>query len=221
MSTFSLVIPAAGVGKRSGLERPKQYVEIAGEPMLRRTIRAFAVMEGCREIIVAINPEWRQEAEACAEGLANVRFVDGGEERQDSIRNGLSALREDVDVVLVHDAARPLVSAGLIDRVVEKARECGAAIPAMPVAETVKRVRGGKILETVPREELMTAQTPQGFRPDLLNRAYARAAETGLLGTDDASLVEALGETVAVVPGDPANIKVTWPEDFRRVEREV
>lgn len=218
MKTFSLILPAAGVGKRSGLNRPKQYAEIAGEPMLRWTIKAFAQLEECREIVVAIDPEWHSVAENSAREFANVRFVDGGSERQDSIRNGLDELREEVDVILVHDAARPAVSTELIQRVVERAAESGAAIPAMPIAETVKRVRENRIVETLPRADLVTAQTPQGFHPDLLRQAYAHALETGFIGTDDASLVEALGEAVEIVSGEPTNIKVTWPEDFERVE---
>lgn len=219
MRTFSLILPAAGVGKRSGLNRPKQYAEIAGEPMLRWTIKAFAQLGECREIVVAIDPEWQAVAEDSVGGISNVRFVEGGRERQDSIRNGLNELEEKVDVILVHDAARPAVSTQLIRRVVERAAESGAAIPAMPIAETVKRVRDNRIVETLPRANLVTAQTPQGFHPDILRRAYAHALETGFVGTDDASLVEALGERVEIVAGEPTNIKVTWPEDVERVEQ--
>ena len=220
MNTFSLIIPAAGVGKRSGQSRPKQYAEIAGEPMLRWTIGAFARMEECREIVVAIDPEWRSLAEACGEGFANVRFVEGGKERQDSIRNGLTILEEsDSDVILVHDAARPAVSQELIRRVIEGAVRHGGAIPGMPVVETVKLVADGTIIRTLPRAALISAQTPQGFRPDILRRAYAHAATARILGTDDASLVEAIDEEVVVVPGESTNIKVTWPEDFERVEK--
>ena len=216
MHKFHLIIPAAGIGKRSGGTRPKQYVEIAGQPMLRWTTRAFAEMSGCGKIIIAINPEWKNEAEEAVHGIAEVIFVEGGNERQDSIHNALERLGGEESVVLVHDAARPLVSHDLIDRVVTAARDHEAAIPVLPIPETVKRIADGKIIETIPRSELATAQTPQGFHLSLLREAYAQAAEQRLLGTDDASLVEALGKPVVTVPGDPLNLKVTWPEDFDR-----
>jgi 2-C-methyl-D-erythritol 4-phosphate cytidylyltransferase len=217
--TFVVIIPAAGSGSRSGQPTPKQYVEIAGAPVLAHTLRAFAAVPGCTGIIVAIDEEWRAVAERCAEGLDGVRFVAGGSERQHSIANALAALPGDPDLILVHDAARPCVSRALVERVVAAAAEYGAAIPALPINETVKRVGAdGVIIETVPRANLRAAQTPQGFRRGLLIEAYAHATTTGIIATDDSSLVEALGHDVRVVDGEPGNIKITLPEDFGRAE---
>lgn len=218
-SRFAVLIPAAGSGSRIGGDRPKQYVQILGESVLRHTVRVFADLEECTEVVIAIDDAWRNAAEEAAEGFAGVRFVRGGTERQHSIRNGLDALVSNPPIVLVHDAARPLVSARLIERVLSAVREHGAAIPALPIGETVKLVdSAGTILRTVPRDGLYTAQTPQGFQTDLLRRAYAHALDTGFVGTDDASLVEHLGEEVAVVQGEGENLKITWSEDFQRAE---
>jgi len=216
---FSLIIPAAGYGARSGSTVPKQYVPINGVPMLAHTLHAFGRRADCGEIIVAIDPAWRKEAEQCATGLASVRFVEGGAERQHSIFRALAALNGSESIVLVHDAARPCITSALIDRLLEAAEQHGAAIPALPLTDTVKRVDGdGQVVATLARADLRTVQTPQAFRRPLLERAYHNANEQNLLATDDAGLVEALGEPVVVVVGDPHNIKVTGPEDFKRVE---
>jgi 2-C-methyl-D-erythritol 4-phosphate cytidylyltransferase len=218
--SHALIIPAAGGGSRSGQSIPKQYVELLGRPVLAHTLRAFADVGDCTEIIVAISEEWREVAEGAAEGIANVRFVPGGTERQHSIAGALAALTTSPDLVLVHDAARPCVSRPLIERVIAAAERYGAAIPALPINETVKRVDAeGIILETIPRAELRAAQTPQAFRRDLLVAAYSYASENNLAVTDDASLVEAYGADVHVVDGEWSNIKITVAEDFRRVER--
>ncbi len=220
MTSCTVIIPAAGNGSRSGRSRPKQYVELLGSPVLAHTLRAFAGIPGCREIVVAIDQAWRTTAERCAEGLPHVRFIEGGSERQHSIANALASCSSEIDLVLVHDAARPCVSRTLIERVLEAAERHGAAIPALPINETVKRVGpDGIILATVPRAELYAAQTPQGFHRTLLHRAYQHASQRGATGTDDASLVEALGAAVHVVAGEPGNIKITIPEDFERAER--
>lgn len=219
---FAVLIPAAGSGSRIGGDLPKQYVPMLGEPVLRHTLRAFVAMEKCVEVVIAIDEVWKEIALQAAEGFRDVHFVAGGSERQHSIRNGLHALRSAPDVVLVHDAARPLVSTSLIERVVHAALNHGGAIPALPIGETVKLVdTDGRVLRTIPRDGLYTAQTPQGFRTDLLRRAYAYALETNFVGTDDASLVEHLGEPVVVVKGENANLKITWSEDFQRAEEEL
>jgi 2-C-methyl-D-erythritol 4-phosphate cytidylyltransferase len=217
--SYALIIPAAGGGSRSGQTIPKQYVELLGRPILAHTLRAFSDVAGCSEIVVAVNSEWRRAAEDAAVGIPGVSFVPGGAERQHSIASALAALRTAPDLVLVHDAARPSVSRALIERVIAAALEYGAAIPALPINETVKRVNAeGIIIETIPRAELRAAQTPQGFRRELIVAAYAYAATHQIAVTDDASLVEAYGAEVHVVEGEWENIKVTMPEDFRRVE---
>jgi 2-C-methyl-D-erythritol 4-phosphate cytidylyltransferase len=144
--------------------------------------------------------------------------VAGGAERQDSVRAGLRALPGDVSFVAVHDAARPLVRAADVARVVAAAREHGAALLAVRVRDTLKRVRGGRVVETPPRDECWAAQTPQVFRRDWLEEALAKAEADGFLGTDDAQLVERLGLPVRVVEGDPANLKITFPEDLALAE---
>jgi 2-C-methyl-D-erythritol 4-phosphate cytidylyltransferase len=217
MTTFAAIIPAAGTGSRSGQSIPKQYVELAGAPVLAHTIGIFAGMPGCGEVIVAVDEEWRATAERCALGATNVRFVMGGAERQHSIANALASVATNPDLILVHDAARPCASRELVERVIEAAMRHGAAIPALPIAETVKRIdAGGVIVETIPRGNLRAAQTPQGFRRDLLLRAYAHAEAEDIVGTDDASLVETLGVPVHVVDGEPGNIKITIADDFAR-----
>jgi 2-C-methyl-D-erythritol 4-phosphate cytidylyltransferase len=196
---------------------PKQFVSLLDRPVLAHTIRAFSDLPGCVQIIVAVEERWRSVAEECARELEIVWFIEGGAERQHSIANAIEAVRGEPELVLVHDAARPCVSRPLIERVIAAASEFGAAIPALPIAETVKRVNSdGVVTETIPRDELRAAQTPQGFRRDLLQSAYAHAAEHGLSATDDASLVEAYGAEVHVVEGDPANLKITYPSDLAR-----
>lgn len=220
MNRFSLIIPAAGSGSRTGRELPKQYAEIAGHRMLAWTLDAFLALESCAEIVVAIDDSWRDLAEECGGGDARVRFVAGGAERQHSIANALDALETDAPIVLVHDAARPCVDRALIERVVEAAATHGAALPVLGIAETVKRVDAdGRVLETIPRAELRLAQTPQGFRRELLVRAYDFARAHRTVGTDDASLVEALGVAVYTTAGDTRNLKVTIAEDFDRAVR--
>jgi 2-C-methyl-D-erythritol 4-phosphate cytidylyltransferase len=145
--------------------------------------------------------------------------VAGGRERQDSMRAGLAALPAGIELVAVHDAARPLVTPGAVRRVIAAARESGAAILAVPVRDTIKRVRDGRILETPVRAECWAAQTPQVFRVEILREALAKADAEGRLGTDEAELVEALGVAVHVVRGEPENLKVTGPEDLLLAER--
>jgi 2-C-methyl-D-erythritol 4-phosphate cytidylyltransferase len=217
---FAVIIPAAGSGSRSGSSIPKQYVELLGASVLSHTLRAFASVPGCSGIVVAIDEAWRAEAEKSADGIEMVRLVSGGSERQHSIARALEALDPDIPVILVHDAARPAVTRDLIERIVAAAAEHGAVIPTMPLAETIKRVDDdGWIVETIPRHTLRSAQTPQGFRREILIHAYEHAASSGLLGTDDASLVESAGHPVLTIMGESSNIKLTLPEDFERLER--
>ncbi len=219
MTTFSVIIPAAGGGSRAGGSAPKQYVELLGRPVLAHTLAAFSGLPGLLRIVVAVDPARLATARLCAEGLSDVEFVQGGSERQHSIANALELIGDEPELVLVHDAARPCASASLIERVVEAAARHGAAIPALPIAETVKRIdAAGRVIETVPRESLRAAQTPQGFRRELLADAYRHAAAHRLLGTDDASLVEAYGASVAVVEGELTNLKITYADDFGRAE---
>lgn len=221
MTPFALIVPAAGTGSRSGRDLPKQYVTLAEHSVLAHTLRPFLAIPECREIIVAIDDAWRTRATECIGGMDDrVRFVTGGTERQSSITNALAALTSDVGYVLVHDAARPCVSHELIERVAAAVAIWGAVIPVVPIAETVKRVDAdGVVIETLRRDELRAVQTPQAFERGILERAYRNANEQRILGTDDASLVEANGGVVRVVAGDPSNIKITHPTDFAHAER--
>ncbi len=208
-----MIIAASGVGTRLGARRPKAFLELEGVTLLTRSMAAFLAHPGIGPVVAAV-PDPSVAAGLLPPLGARVRLVRGGPERQDSVRLALAALGE-VDLILVHDAARPLVSRTVIDAVIAAAAEHGAAVPAIPIPDTVKRVDGhGRLIGTVPRDDLVLAQTPQGFRADLLRRAHAEAERNGVAGTDDAALVERLGHGVVVVPGDPRNIKITAPGDL-------
>jgi len=231
--TVAALVVGAGRGERfragggsGGAEpagsRPKALVLLAGRSLLEHATLALAESPEVDLVIPVLAPETLARLAEWAPGLAALpklgEPVAGGAERQDSVRAGLAALPPEVEWVAVHDAARPCVRPGDVARVVVAARETGAAILAVPCADTVKRVRDGRVLETPLRSELWAAQTPQVFRRDWLEEAHDKAAAEGTLGTDDASLVEALGLPVAVVPGDPSNRKVTTAGDLAVLE---
>jgi len=221
MRTVALVL-AAGRGERLGFPLPKGFVPLAGRPLL---LHALSVLDAVAEVerLVPVIPadafELYRQAIAGAGALCKLAPpVAGGRERQDSVRAGLAALPPGTELALVHDAARPCVRAEAIRRVIEAARATGAAILAAPLRDTVKRVRNGRVVETPPRAECWAAQTPQVFRVEILREALAKAEAEGVVGTDDAQLVEALGVEVRVVPGDPDNLKITGPEDLALAE---
>ncbi len=214
------VIVAAGSSERMG-GIDKVMVPLAGLPLVLHSVRAFQAVDGIAEIVIVTRGELLEPLhERClAMGLDKVtRVVEGGATRAESSRHGLSALSRDVDVVLVHDAARPLVSADVIDRVLDAAREHGAALPGVPPVATIKREEDGLCAETVDRATLREAQTPQGFARKRLSRAFAAAMRDRVSGTDEASLVERLGEPVRLVEGERRNLKVTVPEDLQMAE---
>lgn len=202
-----------------GASRPKQYLPLSGCPVLGWTLQAFAGLAGIGSL-VAVVPASDQaycRSEILAPlGLAGrVALVAGGRERQDSVFNGLSALTPVPDLVLIHDGVRPLVANTTIEAVICGAREWGACIAALPVQDTIKSVEpDGRIRETLARDGLWQAQTPQGFRFALIWRAHQEARRQGFRGTDDAQLVERIGHAVRVVPGSPGNIKITRPADL-------
>lgn len=210
------VVVAAGRGERFG-DTGKVLAAVARRPLLAWSLDALEAATSVRDVIVV----YGEHTEAPIRALVGsgqwpkVRaLVPGGDQRQASMANGVQATADDVAVVLVHDAARPLIAPALIDACAAAARETGAAILAVPVADTLKRVEGGAITGTVDRAGLWAAQTPQGFRRDLLLELCRIALEPGSQVTDEASLCEAHGHPVAVVPGDRLNIKVTHPEDL-------
>src|SRR5947209_10654979 len=208
--TVAAVIVAAGRGVRMGAARPKAFVRVGGETILERSVRAFASHPRIGRIVVAV-ADPPAAARALGPLAARVLLVRGGAERQASVRAGLGAIREnEADIVLVHDAARPLVGRDLVDAVIEAAGKGGAAVPATVPTSTVKRAgKDGRVEETMPRERLRLAQTPQGFLAPILRRAHAVAARQGYVGTDDAALVERTGRSVRVVEGSEENIKIT------------
>ena len=219
------ILPAAGLGTRMGKASEtgtrKQWIELAGTPVVIHTLRRFDEASSIDEMVVALREEDRAplEQHLAEESFSkSIRLVDGGRTRQESVQNGLAAVSPDVSIVSVHDAVRPLISVELIDRSVEQALADGAVILGLPAVDTVKRVDQKVVHATLPREMIMLAQTPQVFQADLLRRAYAKAAEDGFTGTDEASLVEHLGEDVHVMLGSPHNIKITRPEDLALAE---
>ena len=222
MTSLAAVIPAGGAGARLGARMPKQFLRIGRTPILAMTVRHFTRHPSMAAVVVAAPAAHlaltRRILARTGRG-APATVVAGGPTRQDSVWLALLALPGPVDVVVVHDGVRPLITRRLVDDVVRAAVESGAAICALPIAETVKRVRGGFVEATLDRSELWAVQTPQAFRADLLREAHEKARRDGVGGTDDAMLVERLGHPVRVVAGLPGNVKITTPEDLRRLRR--
>ncbi len=212
------LIPAAGTGSRMGAGVNKQYLSLAQRPILAHTLSIFQDHPLIDDIFV-ISP--RDEIDFCrAEvveryGFAKVRaVVEGGAERQDSVRNGLRALTAEAkDIVLIHDGVRPFLEAALVEPLV-RAAHGGGCIAAVPAKDTIKEVRDGRIVATPERGSLWQAQTPQAFPFAVVRAAHERAFEEGVRATDDAALVERLGHPVTVIPGSYRNIKITTPEDL-------
>jgi len=221
-----VIVPAAGLGTRMAGPQPKQFLALDGIPILVHSLRAFVAVPRVTAIYVAARkPEMeRVEAQVAEHGFAGrVYVVEGGEKRQESVANALAALpaaRD--DIVLVHDAVRPLIDAATIERTIDAVAEFGAAIVGLPAVDTIKQVErtahGALITATIPREFVVHAQTPQGFRFGLLKRAFAEANADGFVGTDEASLMERAGIPVAVVHGSQVNLKITQPGDLELAE---
>ena len=213
----SAIIAAAGAGRRLGAAKPKQMLDIGGGSMLHYSVQAFLDHPRVSEIVV-VKPAGPMslgllESPSLEQRVGKLQFVDGGDRRQDSVANGFDAVSPKADVILIHDAARPFVSASLIDRTIDAAAAHGAAIAALQSRDTVKRVRDGLIVETIPRETVYLAQTPQGFRRDVL-AAAVQAGRAAVEGTDEAALAERAGYQVHVVDGDPGNVKITTEDDL-------
>src|SRR2546430_14752737 len=219
MPTGGAIVAAAGTGSRLG-RGSKALVRLNGRTTLARVLELFLDLDEIDRIVVVGPPSRLESAEREVESIHPRKTVivkAGGESRQDSVRMGLAALGE-CDFVLVHDAARPLATAALVRRVLAAAMDSGAAFPAIAPRDAVKRVEGNRLVESLDRSLIVLAQTPQAFAHDLLARAHREAADAGLVGDDDAQLVAAAGHAVTVAQGDPANIKLTTPEDFAVAE---
>lgn len=221
LTTYA-IIPAGGIGARMAADRPKQFLEIAGIPLLVHTLRAFERAAAIAAIIVVVPTAYVDESRDMLRRYPMTKVkevVAGGRLRQDSVAQGLARVPEDCDLVAVHDGARPLVSPSLIDACVVQARRTGAAMAAVPVNDTLKEVGStGAILRTVDRTDLWRAQTPQVVRTELLRQALALAVRQQFVGTDEASLLELLGHKMVVVNGSEKNIKITHPADLALAE---
>jgi 2-C-methyl-D-erythritol 4-phosphate cytidylyltransferase/2-C-methyl-D-erythritol 2,4-cyclodiphosphate synthase len=216
--TAVAVIAAGGTGTRMNAGVPKQFLEIAGKPILLHAIENLASLEEVTQIVIALPAGHLPAAEAILRRQplrVKVRCVPGGPNRQESVRRGVAHTDPDADVIMVHDAVRPIGDRELMRRVLQAAWKKGAAVPGLPATETIQRVsRSGRVLATPPREELYAIQTPQAFHAGLLKAALKRAHEAGFLGTDESSVVRWAGHPVVVVPGSPDNIKITRPLDL-------
>ena len=218
MESITAIIPAAGRGQRMGADRPKQYLPLGGQPILWHVLSRLEASPLVTDIVLVVR---REDMDYCRRELSESKvaaIVPGGAERSESVYRGLQETC--ADMVLVHDAVRPFISEELLERVVAATREHGAALPALPVVETIKEVADDRVVGTPQRERLWQAQTPQGFERELLLRAY-HAAGTDVVATDDAALVERLGHAVYVVPGEADNRKLTTPEDLAWAEWRV
>ncbi len=225
MQVFA-ILPAAGLGTRMAGPQPKQFLSLDGIPILIHSLRAFAAVPRITGIFVAVrNAEMeRVQAQIAEYGLTSrAHVVEGGDTRQESVVHALNAVpAEPDDVILVHDAVRPLIDVATIDRTIDAVVEFGAAIVGMPATDTIKQVErtahGAIVTSTIPREFIVQAQTPQGFRFGLLHKAMTDATVDGFVGTDEASVVERAGFPVAVVHGSQVNLKITQPGDLELAE---
>jgi 2-C-methyl-D-erythritol 4-phosphate cytidylyltransferase/2-C-methyl-D-erythritol 2,4-cyclodiphosphate synthase len=218
LPTCVALVVASGRGERFGGDRPKQYLPLAGKPLLRHALERFCRHSGIDAVRTVVHPDDAALYAAAAEGLRLLDAVPGGTTRQDSVRLGLESLAEDPpQLVLIHDGVRPLLAPAVIGRVLQGLRAHAAVLPALPVTDTLKRGHDGTVAGTVERTGLYRAQTPQGFVYEMILQAHRRFA--GAAMTDDAALAEAHGLAVALVPGDEDNIKITEPADLARAER--
>jgi 2-C-methyl-D-erythritol 4-phosphate cytidylyltransferase len=216
---IGFVLVAGGRGRRYGGALAKQFLPLAGVPLLVWSARRLATLRDLGSFVVVATPEEHERCRVLLAPLAlSLRLADAGAERQQSVASGLAALEPGCEIVVVHDAVRPLVDPVSIAACVAAAHESGAAMLAIPIADTVKRADGGIVTATVPREGLWLAQTPQVFRSDVLRRAHHEAARLGFVGTDDAALVERLGLPVRIVEGSHLNRKITTPDDLAWAE---
>lgn len=206
-----VIIPAAGMGTRFGGELPKQFQPLAGQPVLLNTIARFFTTEAVSQIMVAVS----ERALGAVKQTDRVRFVGGGETRQQSVTKALRAAEGEFELVAVHDAVRPFFRVATFHAALLAAREHGAALPALPVTDTMHEVRDGAIVRTLDRSTLAAAQTPQCFRYEVLRDILERADGDA---TDEAALAARLGYSVRIVPGDPHNIKITTPGDLALAE---
>jgi 2-C-methyl-D-erythritol 4-phosphate cytidylyltransferase len=221
MGQITAILPAAGLGTRMGAETPKQFLELDGVPIAVLSVRRIASCPLVTQIIVATRQDGLEARLRQEKFKQPVQVIKGGDSRQESVAAALKLVSNDTELVLVHDAVRPFISIEHISRVIEEARHCKAAIVGIPAMDTVKEVKRASLPEdvalitnTVPRERIVLAQTPQVFETRLLKEAFARAEADGVSASDEAGLVERLGHDVHVIHGSERNIKITKPSDM-------
>jgi len=219
MTKADAIIVSAGRGHRLKEGAKKQFLPLAGKPILGHTLTKFETCPLIRSVVLVVGQE---DLDYCLKEIVEkyhyrkiTQIIPGGKERQDSVRNGLRALADDTEIVVIHDGVRPFVTREMIEESIRGAKRFHAVVLAMPVKETVKIANAdGIVLKTLDRESLWQTQTPQTFQTQIIREAYRRAAEDGFVGTDDASLVERLGPRVHILPGSYTNIKITTQEDL-------
>lgn len=218
----TVIFAAAGASRRMKMNTNKNFLEFDGEKILLMSMKIFSQIPRVENLIVVVAENEVEEVKkilSAEKNLKPYKIVVGGSERQYSIANALKFIPENTEIVLVHDAARPLVSQAVIEKVIDAAEKFGGAIAAVPAKNTIKFIDAENFVKsTPPRSELVEVQTPQGFKKNILLRAYQKAKEENFLGTDDASLVERLGEKIKIVESDYKNIKITTPEDLKIAE---
>ncbi len=224
MSATWAIVVAGGEGSRLGADLPKAFARLAGRPLLAYAIDLLDDHPSVDGVVLVVPAEWEEPATLLADQLAAGKVaaaVAGGETRALSVAAGLAEVPDTAEAVLVHDAARPFASAGLVDELLAALAGHDGAVPCVPVTDTVKRVRDGRVVETPVRSELRSVQTPQAFRAAALRAAFARPQAEWRDATDCASMVEAAGLSVAAVPGDAGNVKITTAADLARAEERL
>lgn len=213
----AVIVAAGSASRMEGID--KILAKLGGEPVIQRTVRVFAACSDVQEIVVVTRPDRIQEiTDLCSEFPKVRAVIAGGASRQESVNMGLAALSDQVTMCAIHDGARPLITEAVISRTIRAAEKYGAAIPAIPVKDTIKTEKGGFVGSTPDRSTLCSVQTPQVFDYDLLRGALKKAAQDGTAVTDDSSAVELMGMSVKLVEGDERNIKITTPLDLRIAE---
>jgi len=221
---FSVILLAGGVGSRMKAGMPKQFLELRGKPVLMHTLELFLGLDGVKEVVLVVAPEYRDDFKGLADSAPNgakLVFADPGKERQDSVSNGLDASHAEAPLVCIHDAARPLVTPAEIFSVLRDAMEHGAAVLGVPMKATVKEATpdGEFVVKTVDRSLLWEVQTPQVIKPSLLREGFKKANELNWQVTDDVSIIEQLGLPVKLTAGEYTNIKLTTPDDMQVAEQ--
>ncbi|HEX2588191.1 MAG TPA: 2-C-methyl-D-erythritol 4-phosphate cytidylyltransferase [Gaiellales bacterium] len=223
LSAWAIVV-GAGDGARLGADRPKAFVALGDRVLLAHSVELLEEHPAIDGVVLVVPEGWEEPASLLADDLAAGKVtaaVAGGATRSHSVAAGLAEVPDDTDLILVHDAARPFASAELVSAVLAALGDADGAVPGVPVADTIKRVEGGRVAETPDRSQLVAVQTPQAFTAATLRRAYAQPPEVIAAATDCASLVEASGGSVAVVSGEPDNIKITTAADLERARERL